>query len=103
RRHLSPTRQLEFRAARPFLARPLSDGQRPRTAHTLPEHRTSRLTLHELRHASLPRITTADGTVLPTDVVRLLVARLGRSNSWTDLARSLDIPTDIAYTMGTTL
>lgn len=103
RHHLSPTRQLELRAARPFLARPVRDGQRPRTAHTLPDHRTPRPTLHELRHAPMPTITTTDGTALPTDVVRLLTARLGRASSWTELATALGVPTDIAHTMGPTL
>jgi len=103
RAHLSPTWQLSYRAARTFLAQPLRDGRRPRRAHTLPEHRTPRPSLSELLDAELPTITDADGTPLPADVVRLLTARLGRPGSWAALARALDIPSDIAFTISATL
>ncbi|RCS81913.1 hypothetical protein CIK72_05660, partial [Brachybacterium alimentarium] len=92
RHHLSPTRQLELRAARTFLAPPIRDGHRQRQAHALPDHRTPRPKLSQLRDALLPIITDRGGAPLPPDVVRLLLAHVGRPATWARLARELDLP-----------
>ncbi|WP_394216081.1 TniQ family protein [Brachybacterium vulturis] len=103
RHQLSPTRQLELRAARTFLALPMRDGHRQRQAHALPEHRTSRPTLNQLRNAPLPTISDRDGAPLPPDVVRLLLARVGRPATWAHLAKDLDLPSDLVFSLSPTL
>lgn len=103
RHHLSSTRQLELRAARTFLAPPIRDGHRQRQAHALPDHRTPRPTLGQLRTALLPIITDRDGAPLPPDVVRLLLARAGRPATWAHLARELGLPSDLVFSLSPTL
>ncbi|GAA1296208.1 MULTISPECIES: TniQ family protein [Brachybacterium] len=103
RHHLSPTRQLELRAARTFLAPPIRDGHRQRQAHALPDHRTPRPKLSQLRDALLPIITDRGGAPLPPDVVRLLLAHVGRPATWARLARELDLPSDLVLSLSPTL
>lgn len=103
RHHVSPTRQLELRAARTFLAPPIRDGHRLRQAHALPDHRVPRPTLRQLRTAPLPTITDPGGAPLPPDVVRLLLARVGRPATWAHLARELDLPSSLVFVLSPTL
>lgn len=104
RDRLTPTRQLTHRAGRVILAPPTRAGLRPRPNLLLPAHRTHiRMSVAQLKKVPLPVIADHTGQPIPTDVVRILLAKLGRPDTWADLATGLDLDRDLAFTIGPTL